>query len=93
VTAVVREPAATPPPATILPRPGLRPEGGDPRRYREGAVGWGHDLAAFVPPDRAPTPVRITSVFHHVVGAWGMVQSHASIGVPNEGAVGRELTT
>ncbi len=67
--------------------------GADPQAYREGSVGWVADQPSFELPDGTQLPFRVTGVFHQEDGAWKLVQSHYSIGVANEEAVGRELTT
>ncbi len=72
---------------------GMRIERGEPRCYQEGSVGWCADRARFVLPDGTEIPVRMTMVFHQEDGAWKIVQAHASIGVQNTEAVGRDLTT
>ena len=69
----------------------LRP--GDPQCYQEGSVGWCADRAAIVLPDGTQQPIRLTGVFHQEGGDWKMVQSHSSLGVPNEQALGTDLTT
>lgn len=66
---------------------------GDPQAYREGSVGWAHDQPNFRMPDGSEMPFRITCVFHKEGAAWKAVQWHASIGVPNEEALGETLTT
>lgn len=67
--------------------------GADPQAYHEGGVGWVADRPSFELPDGTRLPFRLTAVFHKEEGAWKLVQSHYSIGVPNEDTVGRELTT
>ena len=66
--------------------------GANPQAYHEGSVGWVADRASLELSDGTQLPFRITAVFHLEDGAWKLVQSHYSIGVPNEDAVGRELT-
>lgn len=66
---------------------------GDPQAYREGSVGWAADRPTFKLPDGTELPFRLTAVLHQEDGRWKVVQSHASIGVPNAEAVGQELTT
>lgn len=67
--------------------------GADPQAYHEGSVGWVADRPSFEFPDGTQLPFRMTGVFHQEDGAWKLVQAHYSIGVANEEAVGRELTT
>jgi hypothetical protein len=55
----------------------------DVKAFREGAVGWGAGRAYFEL-DGTRVPVRLTVVVHQEDGEWKAVQSHASIGVPNE---------
>jgi hypothetical protein len=58
----------------------------------EGTVGWGAAKAEMTVPDRQPVIMRITVTCTRRDGAWKIVQTHASVGVPNEEAVGKELT-
>ncbi|MGH8907603.1 MAG: nuclear transport factor 2 family protein [Egibacteraceae bacterium] len=66
---------------------------GDPRGYREGDVGWVADQASIRLPDGTEILIRLTAVAHREAGVWRFVQCHASIGVPNEEALGQELPT
>lgn len=72
---------------------GVRLEPGDPQCYQDGNVGWCADRARIVLPDGTEQPSRLTAVFHREGGDWKMVQSHASLGVPNAEAIGTDLTT
>jgi class 3 adenylate cyclase len=71
---------------------GISYEVSEVQAWSEGTVGWGVMFATFVTPD-ARVPYRGTVVFHLVRGQWRVVQSHASIGVTSEEALGVELTT
>jgi len=51
--------------------------------YREGSVGWAAGRGYFELEGKR-VPVRMTVVMHEEDGGWKAVQSHASIGVPNE---------
>ena len=55
----------------------------DVKAWREGSVGWaaGH---GYFEMGGTRVPVRLTAVLHDEDGDWKAVQSHASIGVPNE---------
>jgi ketosteroid isomerase-like protein len=55
----------------------------DVKAFREGSVGWaaGHGYFEI---GAQRVPVRLTAVLHREAGDWKTVQSHASIGVPNE---------
>jgi hypothetical protein len=55
----------------------------DVKAFREGSVGWaaGH---GYFEMDGKRVPVRITAVLHQEDGDWKSVQTHASIGVPND---------
>lgn len=66
---------------------------GDPQAFSEGSVGWVHDNPSFRTPDGGQLPFRMTMVFHKEDDGWKAVQWHASIGVPNEEALGETLTT
>ncbi len=72
---------------------GITLQPGNPQCYQEGSVGWCADRAAIVLPDGTQQPVRLTAVYHQEGGEWKMIQSHASVGVPNEQAIGTDLTT
>ncbi len=51
--------------------------------YREGSVGWASGRGYFELEGKR-VPVRMTIVVHEEDGGWKAVQSHASIGVPND---------
>jgi ketosteroid isomerase-like protein len=70
----------------------LRATPGDLQAYREGSVGWAADHPTFRLPDGTELALRLTGVFRQEDGEWRCVQWHASIGVGNEEAVGKELT-
>jgi hypothetical protein len=55
----------------------------DVKAFHEGSVGW---VAArgWFEFDGKRIPVRLTGVVHQENGDWKAVQTHASIGVPNE---------
>jgi hypothetical protein len=55
----------------------------DVRGFREGSVGWAAGHGYFEMGGKR-VPVRLTAVLHEEDGDWRAVQSHASIGVPNE---------
>ena len=55
----------------------------DVRGFREGSVGWAAGHGYFEMGGKR-VPVRLTAVLHEEDGHWKAVQSHASIGVPNE---------
>jgi hypothetical protein len=62
--------------------------GSDPRAYSEGTVGWFADRFTWRLPDGREIPMRITGVCNREAGEWKMVQSHASVGIPNSEAFG-----
>ena len=72
---------------------GTRWEAGDPHGFAVGDIGWVSGRPRWVFADGRVIPFRLTAVCHLEGGAWRIVQSHFSIGVPNEDAVGRALTT
>ncbi len=72
---------------------GVRVAGTDPEAYAAGSVGWVQDRPRFILTDGKEIPFRLTAVFHLEGGDWKLVQAHASIGVPNEEAMGTSLTT
>jgi ketosteroid isomerase-like protein len=51
--------------------------------YQEGSVGWGAGRGWFEVEGQR-VPVRLTVVVHRENDEWKAVQSHASIGVPND---------
>ena len=55
----------------------------DVAAFREGSVGWaaGHGYFEI---EGERVPVRLTAVLREEDGEWKTVQSHASIGVPND---------
>ena len=55
----------------------------DVKAFREGTVGWAAGHGYFEIGGKR-VPVRITTVVHQENGEWKMVQTHGSIGVPNE---------
>ncbi len=55
----------------------------DVKAFREGNVGWVAARGSFEV-DGKRIPVRLTGVAHQEDGEWKAVQTHASIGVPNE---------
>jgi ketosteroid isomerase-like protein len=61
---------------------------GHPRIAQAGDVGWFADRPAFVMPDGQEIPCRLTGVLRLEGGEWKVIQSHASIGVPNAQAFG-----
>jgi hypothetical protein len=72
---------------------GIRFRQRDIQAHSEGSVGWVADQPSLVLPDGNEVPMRLTSVWRQESGAWKMVQFHLSIGVPNQAALGEELTT
>ncbi|HEX2072694.1 MAG TPA: nuclear transport factor 2 family protein [Geodermatophilus sp.] len=63
------------------------------RAYEEGDVGWAADEPRMLLPGSTPATVRLTAVFRREEGTWRIVQSHASIGVPNPESIGLDLPT
>ena len=61
---------------------------GDPQAYVEGTVGWFADNIQWTLPNGSVLSARLTGVCAKEEGEWKFVQSHFSIGVPNEEAVG-----
>jgi hypothetical protein len=65
----------------------------DTKAYSEGTVGWASSRTIMRMPDGLEIPFRMTGVLHQEDGSWKFLQWHASIGVSNEEAIGRKLTT
>ena len=53
------------------------------KAFREGTVGWAAGQGYFEMSGKR-VPVRMTAVMHQQEGEWKAVQTHASIGVPND---------
>jgi adenylate cyclase len=70
---------------------GLPISAGDPVAYAEGTMGWIADRSTLTLPD-GNMEVRVSFVAHQEDGTWKLVHGHISIGVPNEEALGQELT-
>jgi ketosteroid isomerase-like protein len=64
---------------------------GDPVAYSEGTMGWIADRPTFGLSDGEIT-MRVSFVAHQENGQWKLIHGHFSIGVPNEVAIGQELT-
>jgi hypothetical protein len=61
---------------------------GDPQAYVEGTVGWFADNLQWKLPNGNVVSARLTGVCTKEEGEWKFVQTHFSIGVPNEEAFG-----
>jgi len=61
---------------------------GDPQAYVEGTVGWYADQVQWKLPNGSVLSARVTGVCTKEEGEWKFLQSHFSIGVPNEEAFG-----
>ena len=79
--------------AQIEEMSGISIVGSDPQAYTEGTAGWAADRLTFKFPDGTEMSARFTLVFHREDGDWKFVQIHGSFGIPNEEAIGQELTT
>jgi ketosteroid isomerase-like protein len=62
----------------------IRAEIGEVSIHVLGDVAWTEGTARFINAGGAQRAVRTTGVFVREDGAWRAVQSHASIGIPNE---------
>ena len=60
--------------------------------WEDGSVGWGAARIEVVFGDGPPARLRFTGTLVKEGDEWKMVQGHASVGVPNEEAVGKTLT-
>ncbi len=72
---------------------GVEVVAGEPLAYREGDVGWAVDRGLRFRIGDQEFPFRLSVVYHREDGEWKMVHFHSSVGVPNEEAVGVELST
>ncbi len=57
--------------------------------FSEGTVGWATTMLTITMPDGKYVSPRWSAVFRQEDGEWRFVQTHASIGIPNE-AIGWE---
>jgi ketosteroid isomerase-like protein len=64
---------------------GLKPD--DARGYAEGSLGWVVDRPTFRFPDGSEMQTRVTAVMRQEDGAWKIVHTHFSVGVPDEEVV------
>jgi hypothetical protein len=71
---------------------GMRLEPGALQAFSEGSVGWFADQPTLKMAAGGAVPMRLTGVCHQEDGAWKVVQFHLSIGVPDEEALGVDLT-
>jgi ketosteroid isomerase-like protein len=60
----------------------------DTEIHVQGDVAWAEGRGRFTSAGGGERPVRMTAVFAREDGQWKVVQSHASIGVPNEDIFG-----
>jgi SnoaL-like domain len=72
---------------------GFRIEAGEPHAYAEGNIGFAADRPLLVLPGGLRVQSRFTGVFMLEGGLWTMLHGHASIGIPNDQALGRRLAT
>jgi hypothetical protein len=66
---------------------------GEVLAHQQGSVGWLADRPTFTFADGSAFRVRFTAVARLEQGVWKLVQSHTSVGVPNEDLVGTPLPT
>ena len=66
---------------------------GDPLAYQVGNVGWAIDRMVRFRVGDQETPFRFTVVYRREDGDWKMVHFRSSVGVPNDEALGVELST
>ena len=62
---------------------GIRAVADDMDVHVQGDIAWAEGRGRFARADGAERPVRITAVLVREGGQWKLVQSHASIAVPN----------
>ncbi|MEY2473892.1 MAG: hypothetical protein QOK28_3221 [Actinomycetota bacterium] len=72
---------------------GTKVDMGDVEAYEVGDLGWGAARPTFTFPDGNSFVGRLTVVSAKSGDEWRLVQFHLSVGVANDEAVGRELTT
>ena len=56
----------------------------DTEAFREGSVGWATTQVTIAMPDGRTVSPCWSAVFHLEDGDWKFVQTHASIGIPND---------
>jgi ketosteroid isomerase-like protein len=66
---------------------GLGLKARDPRGYADGSLGWVVDQPTFRFPDGSQMETRVTAVMRHEDGAWKIVHTHFSVGVPDDEVV------
>jgi hypothetical protein len=79
--------------AKEISQSGITVEAGELAVESEDGFAWIADRPRFVMPDGSTVEGRVTAVFLREDDGWKIVQWHASLGVPNEEAIGEELTT
>jgi len=60
--------------------------------WTDGSVGWGAGRFEVAFADGPGRQLRFTATVVNQADGWKIVQGHVSMGVPNEEAVGKELT-
>jgi SnoaL-like domain len=58
--------------------------GHNPVGYQEGSLGWVVDESVLHYPDGTDVQTWVTAVLHQEDGAWKLVHSHFSVGVPDD---------
>lgn len=71
---------------------GMAVEPGEVRVWQSGTVGWFADRPRIRLPDGSQVDTRVSGVCRRQADGWALVHWHISVGVPNEEAVGQELT-
>ena len=71
---------------------GMAVEPGEVRVWQSGDVGWFADRPRIRLPDGSGLDTRVSGVCRREAGGWALIHWHISVGVPNEDAVGQELT-
>jgi SnoaL-like domain len=65
---------------------------GHPEAFAHGDVAWFADRPVWRLADGTEVPFRMTGVVIREATGWKMLQTHVSIGIPNEDVIGRELS-
>ncbi len=64
-----------------------------PMAYREGSTGWVAGQPTLRLSNGTEIPLRLTVVFQREHDGWKILQWHCSMGISNEGVIGKALTT
>jgi len=79
--------------AQLTEMSGLQVVADDPLAFSEGSMGWVAGRPMLKLPDGTELQMRLTVVFENEPDGWKIVLWHSSLGVRNDDAIGKTLTT